>query len=330
MADASKLKRKNSLGAPPPEEEASPNLHEPEIALASSSLNLGQAAREVGKSRSVIYNALKSGRLSGKYNDKGEWEIDPAELLRVFSPQDLQENSLELEGTYKNALLEFLREQLHDAKELVNQAREREDQALERERESREREARLLLLLAIEQEARRGLEQKLLAAPIPVARSRHVQWMLLGVLLTGVSSIGAYLLHDNYKTVDLALSRILSPAEVAAVADPASVSAVNSAVPQGSSAEVVPPPASAEAALPPSQSLLQEEAKTVAAELPSPSLPLPAEVETVSAPASPVAVNAPEVPVLAAAPAPAPPSQRPQQPRPNSEPTRQSWWWWWW
>ncbi len=31
MADASKLKRKSSLGAPPPVEEASHNLHEPEI-----------------------------------------------------------------------------------------------------------------------------------------------------------------------------------------------------------------------------------------------------------------------------------------------------------
>ena len=35
MADASKLKRKSSLGAPPSEAEASPNLHEPEIAPAS-------------------------------------------------------------------------------------------------------------------------------------------------------------------------------------------------------------------------------------------------------------------------------------------------------
>lgn len=37
MADASKLKRKNSLGAPPSVEEASHNLHEPEIASATPS-----------------------------------------------------------------------------------------------------------------------------------------------------------------------------------------------------------------------------------------------------------------------------------------------------
>jgi len=328
MADASKLKRKNSLGSPPPEAEASPNLHEPEIPPASSSLNLGQAAREVGKSRSVIYNALKSGRLSGKYNDKGEWDIDLDELLRVFSPQDLQENSPELEGTYKNALLEFLREQLHDAKELANHAREREDQALERERESREREARLLLLLAIEQEARRSLEQKLLTAPTPAllaARPRPVQWVLLGVLLTGVSGIGAYLLNENYQTtVEAVLSRILAPTEVATVAEPAVVSVVNSAAPQVTSAEIAPLP---------SQPLPHEEAKTAVVDLPSLSpppapSPPPAEVETVNAPAAPVTVNAPEVPVLVATPA--PPVQRPQQPRPNGEPARQSWWWWWW
>ena len=45
-------------------------------------LSLGQAARETGKSKSVISNALKSGRLSGVRNGKGEWEIDPSELFR--------------------------------------------------------------------------------------------------------------------------------------------------------------------------------------------------------------------------------------------------------
>lgn len=35
MADASKLKRKSSLGTPPPAEDASPNLHQPETAPAA-------------------------------------------------------------------------------------------------------------------------------------------------------------------------------------------------------------------------------------------------------------------------------------------------------
>ncbi len=327
MADASKLKRKSSLGSPPPEEEASPNLHEPEIAPASSFLNLGQAAKETGKSRSVIYNALKSGRLRGKYNDKGEWEIDPAELFRVFSPQDVQEDALESEGTYKNAFLEFLREQLHDAKALANHAREREDQALERERESREREARLLLLLAIEQEARRSLEQKLLTAPVPTAKLHHAQWLLLGMLLTGAFGVGAYLLHGDAKTVEIALSSIFPPAAVETAGKPAPMSTVNSTTPQAASAETTPllsPP-------PP-----QADAKTAVAALPAPPAvpPLSApstDAGTVNTPENLGVANAPESQVAPAAPAP-PPSQ-PQsqpQPRPNGESTRQSWWWWWW
>lgn len=36
MADASKIKRKRSLGSPPPEAEASRNLHQPETAPAST------------------------------------------------------------------------------------------------------------------------------------------------------------------------------------------------------------------------------------------------------------------------------------------------------
>ena len=45
---------------------------------------LGQAAKETGKSKTTIRRAVDRGRLSAKKNDKGEWEIDPAELHRVY------------------------------------------------------------------------------------------------------------------------------------------------------------------------------------------------------------------------------------------------------
>ena len=138
-------------------------------------LSLGQAAKETGKSKSVISNALKSGRLSGRHNDKGEWEIDPAELFRVFSPQNGQEPRSERDSTPQNTLLELLQEQLHEAKE-------REHQAHEREREAREREARLLAMLEAEQQARRDLETKLLPAPKP-ARTGNVRVVALVILL---------------------------------------------------------------------------------------------------------------------------------------------------
>ena len=156
-------------------------------------LSLGQAARETGKSKSVISNALKSGRLSGVRNGKGEWEIDPSELFRVFSPQNGSENEkkndLERFSTPENALVELLKEQLQNAKERENQAHEREQQALEREREGREREARLLALLESESAARRDLELKLLPPPEPPPRRHRRPWLWLAILALAVAAL---------------------------------------------------------------------------------------------------------------------------------------------
>lgn len=47
---------------------------------------LGQAEQATGKRKSTIANAIKKGRISAKKNDAGEWQIDPAELHRVYPP----------------------------------------------------------------------------------------------------------------------------------------------------------------------------------------------------------------------------------------------------
>lgn len=47
-------------------------------------LSLQQAADAAGTSKSSIFRALKSGRISGTRTDLGGWSIEPAELFRVF------------------------------------------------------------------------------------------------------------------------------------------------------------------------------------------------------------------------------------------------------
>ena len=47
---------------------------------------LGQAAKATGKSKPTIQRAIKNGRISAVRNDDGSYEIDPAELHRVFEP----------------------------------------------------------------------------------------------------------------------------------------------------------------------------------------------------------------------------------------------------
>jgi excisionase family DNA binding protein len=47
-------------------------------------LTLGQAAKETGISKPTISKAIKKGRLSATQTAQGEYQIDPAELFRVY------------------------------------------------------------------------------------------------------------------------------------------------------------------------------------------------------------------------------------------------------
>lgn len=48
--------------------------------------SLGTAATATGKSKTTIHRAIKSGKLSAFRREDGTFEIDPAELHRVFEP----------------------------------------------------------------------------------------------------------------------------------------------------------------------------------------------------------------------------------------------------
>lgn len=45
---------------------------------------LSEAAKVTGKSKTTLTRAIKSGKLSARKNDDGNYEIDPAELNRAF------------------------------------------------------------------------------------------------------------------------------------------------------------------------------------------------------------------------------------------------------
>lgn len=49
-------------------------------------LSLKEAAQSVGMGKPGILKAIQKGRISAKKNELGEWEIDPAELYRVYRP----------------------------------------------------------------------------------------------------------------------------------------------------------------------------------------------------------------------------------------------------
>lgn len=51
---------------------------------------LGEAARATGKSKTAIQKSIASGRLSAAKDELGQWQIDPAELHRVYPPKKSQ------------------------------------------------------------------------------------------------------------------------------------------------------------------------------------------------------------------------------------------------
>lgn len=48
--------------------------------------NLGSAAAATGLNKSSVLRAIKAGRISATKSEVGEWQIQPAELHRVYPP----------------------------------------------------------------------------------------------------------------------------------------------------------------------------------------------------------------------------------------------------
>lgn len=60
---------------------------------------LGDAAKATGKSKATISKAIKSGRISATKDETGTFQIDPAELHRVYPPTVSDEQRKHRENT---------------------------------------------------------------------------------------------------------------------------------------------------------------------------------------------------------------------------------------
>jgi hypothetical protein len=112
-------------------------------------MSLGQAAKEAGVSKATISKALSSGRLSYVSKSTAGYQIDPAELFRVFPPKPLltveserSETPMETGKSEADRLeLQLLRERVED---------------LQRDRDAWREQAQRLALAGPEQQPRKG------------------------------------------------------------------------------------------------------------------------------------------------------------------------------
>ena len=96
---------------------------------------LGQAAKATGRSKPTIQRAVKNGSISASKADDGSYEIDPAELHRVFPrANDTGHTEQHLKQTVppsdSNALqreIELLRERITDKDAVIDDLRCRLD-----------------------------------------------------------------------------------------------------------------------------------------------------------------------------------------------------------
>jgi hypothetical protein len=101
--------------------------------------SLKQAADAVDRGKPAILKAIKSGRISAKKDDNGQWRIDPAELHRVYpvaatgngsdtTPGERQETPKESSVVARE--IEMLRERLAEKDELIADLRTERDRLL--------------------------------------------------------------------------------------------------------------------------------------------------------------------------------------------------------
>jgi hypothetical protein len=86
---------------------------------------LGEAARASGKSKAAIAQAIASSRLSATKDDLGRWQIDPADLHRVYPSKHAHVND---SAPSTETLL--LREKITLLEELVTQIKGERDRLL--------------------------------------------------------------------------------------------------------------------------------------------------------------------------------------------------------
>jgi septal ring factor EnvC (AmiA/AmiB activator) len=122
--------------------------------------SLKQAADATGRTKPTLLRAIQTGKISAKKNEMREWEIDPAELHRVYPPVAQGVTSTVTSDEEVTVELLLLRQELAAKEERVTALQE------ERERERRQLTERISELrdqLARSEEERREKDRQLTA-----------------------------------------------------------------------------------------------------------------------------------------------------------------------
>lgn len=131
-------------------------------------LSLSAAAMDVGRSKSTLSRAIKEGRLSAIRCEDGSYQIDPAELYRVF-PEPVPQSAASNTQQPSVERAETLRMKLDMAE------RERD-----REREERNREREHMQATIDDLRLRLDRAESRIAGLLPTPPAPRRRWQLWG------------------------------------------------------------------------------------------------------------------------------------------------------
>lgn len=78
---------------------------------------LGEAAKATGKTKPTILRAIQAHKISAKKNEHGQWQIDPAELYRLYEPIREEQSETQRGNDTLQVEVTFLRELVADLRE---------------------------------------------------------------------------------------------------------------------------------------------------------------------------------------------------------------------
>ena len=145
-------------------------------------LSLNQAAKEAGKSKATLLDAIRSGRLTAPKDEQGRYLIDPAYLFRAYPPPatepDAETETDPAQPEHETALLrqkvEFLERSLEGA---------------ERERDEwRDQCKRMTHLLTDNRQAAPPTEPEPTAAPAAFLGAAPWFWAFLALAASGTTA----------------------------------------------------------------------------------------------------------------------------------------------
>jgi hypothetical protein len=150
---------------------------------------LGQASKATGKDRATISRAIRKGRLSAGKDEHGQWEIDPAELHRVYPATETGNSPQQVDATdnapIRNTDLLIENRELVAKLEAVLEREQLKDGIIDELRTDRDHWRQQATALLTDQRPREDRDQQLAAKADAGQKAEKRERRSLGQILFG-------------------------------------------------------------------------------------------------------------------------------------------------